>query len=67
CLRNWLLRTGFAEVEIFCSHPMSREEQRKTDWMTFESYEDFLDPHNPSLTVEGYPAPLRVFLRAVNP
>ena len=67
CLRNWLTRTGFAEVEIFCSHPMSSEEQRKTAWMTFESYEDFLDPRNPALTVEGYPAPLRVFLRAVNP
>jgi tRNA (mo5U34)-methyltransferase len=67
CLRNWLIRTGFTEVEIFCSHPMSSEEQRKTAWMTFESYEDFLDPRNPALTVEGYPAPLRVFLRAVNP
>ncbi|HIJ91685.1 MAG: tRNA 5-methoxyuridine(34)/uridine 5-oxyacetic acid(34) synthase CmoB [Desulfobulbaceae bacterium] len=67
CLRNWLIRTGFAEVEIFCSHPMSSLEQRKTAWMTFESYEDFLNPDNPALTVEGYPAPLRVFLRAVNP
>lgn len=67
CLRNWLIRTGFAEVEIFCSHPMSSEEQRKTAWMTFESYLDFIDPRNPALTVEGYPAPLRVFLRAVNP
>lgn len=67
CLRNWLTRTGFAKVEIFCSHPMSSDEQRKTEWMTFESYDDFLDPRNPSLTVEGYPAPLRVFLRAVNP
>lgn len=67
CLRNWLLRTGFAQVEVFCRHPMSSEEQRKTAWMTFESYEDFLDPGNPDLTVEGYPAPLRVFLKAVNP
>ncbi len=67
CLRNWLIRTGFSEVEIFCSHPMSSEEQRKTAWMTFESYEDFLDPGNPTLTVEGYPAPLRVYLRAKSP
>ena len=66
CLRNWLLRTGFSEVEIFCLHPMNNEEQRKTAWMTFESYEDFLDPHNPALTVEGYPAPWRVFIRAVS-
>lgn len=67
CLRNWLIRTGFSEVEIFCSHPMSCEEQRKTAWMTFESYEDFLYPGNPTLTVEGYPAPLRVYLRAKTP
>ena len=66
CLRNWLLRTGFSEVEIFCLHPMNSEEQRKTAWMTFESYEDFLDPRNPDLTVEGYPAPWRVFIRAVS-
>ncbi len=67
CLRNWLIRTGFSEVEIFCRHPMSSEEQRKTAWMTFESYKDFLDPGNPTLTVEGYPAPLRVYLRAKAP
>lgn len=65
CVKNWLTRTGFQDVEIFCSHPMSREEQRRTDWMTFESFDDFIDPNNPMLTVEGYPAPLRVFLKAV--
>jgi len=63
CLKNWMLRAGFADVEIFCSHPMSNKEQRQTEWMVFESYDDFIDPDNPSLTVEGYPAPLRVFLK----
>jgi tRNA (mo5U34)-methyltransferase len=62
CLRNWMERAGFAGVEIFCSHPMSEAEQRRTDWMVFESYRDFLDPGNPAMTVEGYPAPHRVFL-----
>jgi len=65
CLKNWLLRAGFVDVEIFCSHPMSSKEQRRTEWMQFESYTDFIDPDNPSLTVEGYPAPLRVFLRGI--
>lgn len=64
CLKNWLSRTGFSDVEIFCSHPMSAEEQRTTEWMTFESYRDFIDRDNPDLTVEGYPAPWRVFLKA---
>ena len=62
CLSNWMERAGFADVEIFCSHPMSEAEQRRTDWMVFESYRDFLDPANPALTAEGYPAPHRVFL-----
>lgn len=67
CLVNWLNRVGFGEVECFCSHPMSSAEQRKTEWMTFESYSDFIDANDPSRTVEGYPAPLRVFVRAMNP
>jgi tRNA (mo5U34)-methyltransferase len=63
-LKNWLLRTGFEDVELFCSHPMSSAEQRRTEWMIFESYQDYIDPQNPELTVEGYPAPHRVYLLA---
>lgn len=66
CVHNWLKRVGFTNVEIFDSHPMSSAEQRQTDWMTFESYADFIDKENPNLTVEGYPAPLRVFLKGTN-
>lgn len=64
-LENWLLRSGFSQVELFCSHPMSSEEQRQTEWMEFESYLDYIDPDDPSLTVEGYPAPWRIFLSAL--
>lgn len=63
CLANWMKKAGFERVELFCSHPMSEEEQRRTEWMTFESYSDFLKADNPMLTAEGYPAPHRVFLR----
>jgi len=65
CLANWLTRAGFAEVKVFFSHPMSSREQRPTQWMVFESYEDFIDKADPSLTVEGYPAPVRIFAKAV--
>ncbi len=65
CLHNWLLRTGFSEISCFCSHPMSSREQRATEWMTFESYQDFIDKNNPELTIEGYPAPWRVYFKAV--
>lgn len=64
CLENWLKRVGFSGVEFFDWHQMSGEEQRKTEWMTFESYDDFINQDNKALTVEGYPAPIRVFLRA---
>lgn len=64
CLKNWLLRAGFSDVELFCQHPMSSMEQRRTDWMQFESYSDFIDPADSSKTIEGYPAPDRVFFIA---
>ncbi|MEN8257823.1 MAG: tRNA 5-methoxyuridine(34)/uridine 5-oxyacetic acid(34) synthase CmoB [Thermodesulfobacteriota bacterium] len=65
CIKNWMIRAGFSEVEIFCSHSMSSKEQRRTKWMDFESYTDFIDPQNPQLTIEGHPAPLRVFLKGI--
>jgi tRNA (mo5U34)-methyltransferase len=64
CLVNWLERTGFKDIELFCSHAMSSLEQRRTEWMTYESYEDFIDKEHPELTIEKYPAPWRVFLKA---
>ena len=66
CLVNWLSRAGFTDVRIFYSHPMSGQEQRCTEWMVFESYEDFIDKSDSGLTVEGYPAPIRIFVKAVN-
>jgi tRNA (mo5U34)-methyltransferase len=64
CLHNWLLRIGFIDIECFCLHPMSSSEQRRTEWMVFESYQDFIDKQNPQRTIEGYPAPWRVFFKA---
>ncbi len=63
CLVNWMKKAGFKDIDIFCSHPMSSNEQRQTEWMTFESYRDFLNPDNPALTIEGYPAPCRLFIK----
>ncbi len=66
CLKNWMLRAGFSDVVIFDNHPMSSKEQRQTEWMDFESYSDFIDPQDPSLTAEGYPAPIRIFIKGIN-
>jgi len=42
----------------------SLDEQRSTDWMTFESLPDFLDANDRSKTIEGYPAPMRAVILA---
>jgi len=34
--------------------------------MVFESYDDFIDKTDPTLTEEGYPVPIRIFARAEN-
>lgn len=64
CLVNWLNKAGFVDIDLFCSHPMSHNEQRQTDWMQFESYHDFLSTEDPTITIEGYPAPYRFFVKA---
>ncbi|MGI9256841.1 MAG: tRNA 5-methoxyuridine(34)/uridine 5-oxyacetic acid(34) synthase CmoB [Salinispira sp.] len=54
-----LRRCGFTNARMVNVHRTTPEEQRRSSWMEFESLKDFLDPHDNSKTVEGYPAPLR--------
>ena len=54
-----LERVGFKNCRVVDECVTSLEEQRATDWMNFESLEDFLDPDDHSKTIEGYPAPRR--------
>ena len=63
-LKNWCKRAGFSEVEVLAVKKTDTEEQRKTDWIDTESLEDFLDPNDSDKTIEGYPAPKRVYIRA---
>lgn len=60
----WLERSGFINVKIINETVTSKHEQRKTEWMQYESLEDFLDPADNTLTVEGYPAPRRAIIIA---
>jgi tRNA (mo5U34)-methyltransferase len=66
-LERWLRRFGFRKIRTVDLNRTSIEEQRPTDWMTFESLPDFLDPEDRSRTVEGYPAPLRAIVIAEAP
>ncbi|HAZ12328.1 MAG: hypothetical protein A2X86_03735 [Bdellovibrionales bacterium GWA2_49_15] len=56
---SWLDRSGFKDIKPIFDVKLTPEEQRVTEWSTFRSLSDYLDPSNPELTVEGYPAPWR--------
>ncbi|MEA1954462.1 MAG: tRNA 5-methoxyuridine(34)/uridine 5-oxyacetic acid(34) synthase CmoB [Campylobacterota bacterium] len=64
-LKNWCLRAGFESVEVLEMMKTELDEQRKTEWIETQSLEDFLDPSDDSKTVEGYPAPKRVYIKAI--
>ncbi|SFV65336.1 tRNA (5-methoxyuridine) 34 synthase [hydrothermal vent metagenome] len=63
-LKNWCLRAGFESVELLETAITDGNEQRKTKWIHGQSLEDFLDPEDSSKTIEGYPAPKRVYIKA---
>lgn len=64
CLAAWITKAGFGDVEIFSIEQLTNQEQRRTKYAPGESLDDFLDPQNRDKTVEGYPAPLRVAVKA---
>jgi len=63
-LKSWLADANFNNIKIVDISKTSPQEQRKTEWIgdNAASLEDFLDPSDPSLTKEGYPAPTRVII-----
>ncbi len=63
-LTHWCLRAGFAHVEVLEIRKTDAKEQRRTEWIASQSLEDFLDPNDPNKTIEGYPAPKRVYIKA---
>lgn len=66
-LEIWLARMGFVDIRTVDECVTAVDEQRSTDWMRFQSLPDFLDPHDGTRTVEGYPAPRRAVLIATRP
>jgi tRNA (mo5U34)-methyltransferase len=64
-LKNWCYRAGFESVEVLEIMKTEPTEQRKTEWIDTQSLEDFLDPNDDTKTVEGYPAPKRVYIKAM--
>lgn len=66
-LTKWIRRTGYGNIEIVDQSVTTTDEQRSTEWMPFESLREALDPADPSKTIEGWPAPRRVIVTAINP
>lgn len=64
---RWLERCGYKNSRCVDINTTSLEEQHSTDWMTFESLADFLDPEDRARTIEGYPAPVRATFIATAP
>lgn len=62
-LQNWCEKAKFKEFEILATKDTDLSEQRKTEWIDGESLGDFLDPKDNTKTIEGYPAPKRVYVR----
>ena len=63
----WLQRCGFNNIRVVDVTPTTIEEQRRTEWMPFDSLENFLDPDDHSRTIEGYPGPVRALVLAEAP
>jgi len=64
-LKNWCYRAGFESVEVIATMSTDANEQRKTEWIDTQSLGDFLDPDDKTKTIEGYPAPKRVYIKAI--
>ena len=63
-LKSWLNDANFSNIRVVDVSKTTTSEQRKTPWIgeNGASLEDFLDPLDDSLTIEGYPAPRRAIV-----
>ncbi len=60
-LHDWLQTAGFKNIKLVDVDKTTPEEQRATHWIgdNTQSIQDFLDPNDDNLTIEGLPAPKR--------
>ncbi len=62
---NWLKKIGFKDIKALETTPTDEKEQhRSEEWGCTQSLSDFLDPKDPSKTIEGYEAPKRAIIIA---
>ncbi len=61
-LQAWLSAAGLTAIKVLDVSLTTAVEQRVTEWTFEQSLTDFLHPQDPTLTIEGYPAPQRAIL-----
>ena len=66
-LVQWLEKMGFENIRLVDQSTTSTDEQRPSDWKPGQSLADYLNPEDPSLTIEGRPAPIRALILAIRP
>jgi len=66
-LESWLRKAGFESIEVVSVSTTERDEQRLTEWKAGTSLDDYLDPNDPTKTIEGHPIPTRAILYAKKP
>lgn len=62
-LQNWCERAKFKDFTILATKKTDNNEQRKTSWIDGESLGNFLSEEDENITIEGYPAPLRAYIK----
>lgn len=67
CLIGWLEKCGLVNARVVDINQTTLSEQKSTQWMEYNSLEDYLDPEDHNLTIEGHPAPTRALLIANKP
>ncbi len=63
-LEHWLGRVGFDQIRTVDVTVTTIDEQRQTNWIHGQSLDTFLHAEDPTLTIEGYPAPKRATIIA---
>ncbi|MCF6177217.1 MAG: tRNA 5-methoxyuridine(34)/uridine 5-oxyacetic acid(34) synthase CmoB [Victivallaceae bacterium] len=63
-LETWLKKSGYYNIRTVNITTTTPEEQRATDWMKFESLDNYLSPDDSTLTIEDHPAPKRAIVIA---
>lgn len=61
-LKAWLSQAGLHDSQVLDVSKTTIQEQRSTEWMTFESLSECLKKNDPDTTIEAYPAPVRAAL-----